>query len=1046
MKKALIILLTSLLLMGAVQDSKVNLDEVRGRLLGRSDMEQIILLGVLIEKYPTSIELMLLKSGLEYKNKDYRGAERTLFAALKIKNDHEEVLRLAGLVAFQLQKWSDAKTYFDRVLVLNKNDSIAKLNLSLMSVGYTDTKIVKTAEYEKYDIEELDRLYGITTETNDSFQYLLNKKSINIIDQYNYEYTIHIIVKLLNKQSAEYFRNFSQPYNSHYFTPGIVVAGSHSPDFKYKSVDERNITITDSPSSDDSLAFSSIKNIKFPVPDLKVGGYFEYRISFNPNNSNRVKKFFDRHLFSSAVNTGRSEYMITIPENLPLKYEIYGQGVVSSEKSEDGSKTITAVAENPAVYRLKDERITLSELSASIYCTLYDNWDNALSEYYSKIDSTLSDLEYKKIISVLSLQPDFTDKTKLEVVENFYTYIQKNIHYISISLADGALIPRSPDTVLRNKFGDCKDQSVLLAELLTRSGIKAYPMLISTFENGSLKEEIPSIGYFDHMIVYIPIQSGFDRELFLDTTTGTTTLGNIPSSVQGMTGVAYIDSAARFIKVPEVGYSENFITEIFDMVINPVGGGVLNYIYDLKGVFSEIIRNSHGSMSEEQLFLSYYDTQKKTFPELKKDDLKVEGLGRVSGPIKIQLTTDAKDVTSLFYDGKQKVTFSLKDLNSFFNIPQLRNYDYNMRYLHGYKKILRYKFPEGYEVIEGNIKNIKKENNYIFFEFNSERLSDNEIRVTFDFHLKKRLIEKNDFENINRFFSVINNEINFYLTFENTKNFNYDEFYRELVKVYQNTDVYENWIRRLIEDGNLDRVIEVCNEGSELFKDNDYFYLIKASVLIEQFKYKDAEELLLGMLGSETSNVNIYMYLVDIYKKTQDEESLERLLQRAVEKFPSNKSIISELSMKYVRSQQYKKGIDFLEKVLKSMPNDADINHDMAYMYSLVPDYGKAEEFYKKALAISPKNATFLNNLAWLYCENDTNIEQAIKLAKMACEIQPLNDAFLDTLAEAYFKNKEYDLAIEIIKRAMKINPNYTYLQQQLNRIEQARQKGLKAE
>jgi len=308
------------------------------------------------------------------------------------------------------------------------------------------------------------------------------------------------------------------------------------------------------------------------------------------------------------------------------------------------------------------------------------------------------------------------------------------------------------------------------------------------------------------------------------------------------------------------------------------------------------------------------------------------------------------------------------------------------------------------------------------------------------------LIEKNDFENINRFFSVINNEINFYLTFENTKNFNYDEFYRELVKVYQNTDVYENWIRRLIEDGNLDRVIEVCNEGSELFKDNDYFYLIKASVLIEQFKYKDAEELLLGMLGSETSNVNIYMYLVDIYKKTQDEESLERLLQRAVEKFPSNKSIISELSMKYVRSQQYKKGIDFLEKVLKSMPNDADINHDMAYMYSLVPDYGKAEEFYKKALAISPKNATFLNNLAWLYCENDTNIEQAIKLAKMACEIQPLNDAFLDTLAEAYFKNKEYDLAIEIIKRAMKINPNYTYLQQQLNRIEQARQKGLKAE
>jgi tetratricopeptide (TPR) repeat protein len=39
-------------------------------------------------------------------------------------------------------------------------------------------------------------------------------------------------------------------------------------------------------------------------------------------------------------------------------------------------------------------------------------------------------------------------------------------------------------------------------------------------------------------------------------------------------------------------------------------------------------------------------------------------------------------------------------------------------------------------------------------------------------------------------------------------------------------------------------------------------------------------------------------------------------------------------------------------------------------------------------------------------------------------------------LAEAYYQTKQYEKAMEIIKKAININPNYNYLHEQLKKIE----------
>ncbi len=400
------------------------------------------------------------------------------------------------------------------------------------------------------------------------------------------------------------------------------------------------------------------------------------------------------------------------------------------------------------------------------------------------------------------------------------------------------------------------------------------------------------------------------------------------------------------------------------------------------------------------------------------------------------MTSISNDITNLFFDGRQKITFSINDLNSFFNIPELKYFDYNMGYLHGYRKVLRYRFPNGYRVVDSSVRNIKRENNYISVEFSIVKISDNEIEATFELKLKDRMIRSTDFPIISRFIETVNNEVDFYLTFQNTDDFDYDSYFDKLSEIYSSVEVYENWIRKLMENSRSERVIEVATEAIDRFPEREYFYLIKSSLLIDKGDFIQAESVLLDLIGRDQTTINPYMYLSEIYKKLENNSKNLEILLIAFDRFPGNKSVLLELSNYYVRIKDYEQSISTLKDGLNNYPNDPEILHDIGFVYSLIPDFERAEEFYLLGLEASPRNAIICNNLAWLYCENNTNLLRAIELSERACSIEPLNDTFLDTLAEAYYLNGEYEKAIFFIRKAISISPNNSYFQQQLNKME----------
>ena len=95
-------------------------------------------------------------------------------------------------------------------------------------------------------------------------------------------------------------------------------------------------------------------------------------------------------------------------------------------------------------------------------------------------------------------------------------FVQNDIRYLGLEIGENTHRPHPPADVFTGRFGDCKDKSLLLSEILQHEGIPAYATLINTTEGRSLPGMAPSPGLFDHAIV--AIQRTGDQWLYVDPT------------------------------------------------------------------------------------------------------------------------------------------------------------------------------------------------------------------------------------------------------------------------------------------------------------------------------------------------------------------------------------------------------------------------------------------------------------------------------------------------------------------------------------------------
>jgi len=155
--------------------------------------------------------------------------------------------------------------------------------------------------------------------------------------------------------------------------------------------------------------------------------------------------------------------------------------------------------------------------------------------------------------------------TENDSIESLYNFVSDSVSYISIKVGTGDFEPHFCSDIINRRFGDCKDQSILLSELYVSAGFEAYPALVSTQVYPDVQTLKPWPSFFDHAVVSVQTSEG---EIILDPsdpgssiyeppkrlrgkmmlkTDGLSNLGVIPAGPMPSVGISWTFDASRTV-------------------------------------------------------------------------------------------------------------------------------------------------------------------------------------------------------------------------------------------------------------------------------------------------------------------------------------------------------------------------------------------------------------------------------------------------------------------------------------------------------------------
>lgn len=170
--------------------------------------------------------------------------------------------------------------------------------------------------------------------------------------------------------------------------------------------------------------------------------------------------------------------------------------------------TMTGLSESVRAWRVANAAGTDFQASMPDYKDLLPvvtlgaqglTWEQITQDYLKDIQAQLApDESIASMVSGLDLE-GLSDQEK---VIRLSRLAQDQIVYKALEFGAKARIPDHAKDTWANRYGDCKDLTIVIYQMLKAAGIEAHPLLVSTSD--PLVEELPSLDQFNHMVIYVP--------------------------------------------------------------------------------------------------------------------------------------------------------------------------------------------------------------------------------------------------------------------------------------------------------------------------------------------------------------------------------------------------------------------------------------------------------------------------------------------------------------------------------------------------------------
>ena len=429
---------------------------------------------------------------------------------------------------------------------------------------------------------------------------------MNINEDSSYIYSTRRVVKIFNDRGHK-FGKVSIPYTRGNDDITIHHARTLTSDGRVIDLDQRQIVKNiPPPSAVEAGLFVDARLMHFSMPEMSDNCIIDYAYSSNNRGHLMQGEFWHQAYFQTSVPVLHYRFTIHVPKKKTVYYQINSPEAIGGEPTVTETRyTRTYTFEMRDVPPLSDEAFmpAVEDLAYSINLTSLDSWDK-LMEWYGTL---IREQDY--------VTPEIEQKTKAllrgawsrkEKVKRLYEYVATNIDYVGIELGIWAIKPHSAPEIFKAGYGDCKDKTTLLSTMLSVVGIQSYPVLISAGESSRVVREIPSLSYFNHMILAVE-ENDSGGLIWLDATAETCAFGDLPASDQ--------DRWALIVN-PDFLMKER---EEVEQVLNSEAGGAPSNPEELGGMQGQLYQFARSPTIEAAVNLKGVETRIQV-----EDDLSVE--------------------------------------------------------------------------------------------------------------------------------------------------------------------------------------------------------------------------------------------------------------------------------------------------------------------------------------------------------------------------------------------------------------------------------------
>lgn len=378
--------------------------------------------------------------------------------------------------------------------------------------------------------------------------------------------TMHYLLKILNDRGKADFSETGIDYDSTYEKVELEYARTIRPDGSVAEVGTRHIR--DVSRYMNFPLYSNARVFIISFPEIAAGVAIEYKFKIYRSQLINKKDFILAYPLQTAEPVLSANFSLSLPPGYSLRlktinsqYNDFGAVTDPVRQDKDGRqlyqwqfKNIPQVIPEPQMP--PSVRINPAILLSTFkeWAQVYQWWHD-LSKDRIKADQAIKD-------KVRELTKDKTSPQ--DQARAIYNFCAREIRYVAVEYGQAGYQPHQAEDIFRNKYGDCKDQAVLLVTMLKDAGLPAFLVLIPTDDCYELMPDFPSV-LFDHCIAMVRLDG---QDIFLDPTAQTCSFGDLPPADQGRRVLVFAEDGFKIQQTPEFSAGHNSVKQELNIRID----------------------------------------------------------------------------------------------------------------------------------------------------------------------------------------------------------------------------------------------------------------------------------------------------------------------------------------------------------------------------------------------------------------------------------------------------------------------------------------------